>query len=154
MASSKDKSDEKKLKIETQIDEKEDYTVNADRSLITLHVLKCLIENAVSYNDVDGSIWVNLLKKDPKTVSLIIKSTGWGMTEDDKKRLFTPGGHGEDSIKKNVHTTGYGLFIAKQTMDGHSGKIYGTSEGRGKGSTFSIELPIDFTPIVSEVSKI
>lgn len=154
VASSKDKADEEKIKIEIQIDEKENYTVNADRSLIGLHVLKCLIENAVSYNDVDGSIWINLLKKDPKTVSLIIKSTGWGMTEDDKKRLFTPGGHGKDSIKKNVHTTGYGLFIAKQTVDAHSGKIYGTSEGRGKGSTFSVELPVDFTPIVSEVSKI
>ena len=154
VASSKDKIDEKKLKIEIQIDEKEDYTVNADRSLISLHVLKCLIENAVSYNDVDGSIWINLSKKDPKIISLVIKSTGWGMTEDDKKRLFKPGGHGADSIKKNVHTTGFGLFIAKQTLDAHSGKISGTSDGRGQGSTFSVELPEDFTPIISETLKV
>lgn len=154
VASSKDKANEEKIKIEIQIDEKEDYTVNADRSLIVLHVLKCLIENAVNYNDVDGSIWVNLSKKDLKTVLLVIKGTGWGMTEDDKKRLFKQGGHGVDSIKKNVHTTGYGLFIAKQTMDAHNGKIYGTSDGRGKGSIFSVELPVDFTSVVSEAPKI
>lgn len=152
--SSKDKADEEKIKIETQIDEKENYTVNADLSLIVPHVLKNLIENAVNYNDVNGSIWISLSKKDPKTVLLVIKGTGWGMTEDDKERLFKQGGHGVDSIKKNVHTTGFGLFIAKQTMDAHNGKIYGTSEGRGKGSTFSVELPVDFTPVVSETPKI
>ena len=64
------------------------------------------------------------------------------MTEDDKKLLFKPGGHGVDSIKKNVHTSGYGLFIAKQTIDAHNGKVYGISDGRDKGSTFFVELPV------------
>lgn len=154
VASSKDKADEQKIKIETQIDEKEDYTIDADRSLIVQHVLKNLIENALIFNVKNGSIWINLSKKDPKTIFLIVKGTGWGMTEDDKKRLFKQGGHGVDSIKKNVHTTGYGLFIAKQTMDAHNGKIYGTSDGRDKGSTFFVELPVDFTPVVSETKKI
>ncbi|MCX6751989.1 MAG: MFS domain-containing histidine kinase [Candidatus Nomurabacteria bacterium] len=145
VASVKDKADEQKIKIEVQVDEKEDYTVNADRSLIVPHVLKNLIENAVNYNVVDGSIWINLSKKDPKTVLLSIKGTGWGMTEDDKKVLFKAGGHGPDSIKKNVHTSGFGLFIAKQTLDAHHGKVYGISEGRGQGSTFFVELPVGQT---------
>src|SRR3989338_2728321 len=154
VASSKDKANEQKIKIKTQIDEKEDYMVTADRSLLVQHFLKNLIENAVIFNDINGSIWINLSKKDPKTVLLAVKGTGWGMTEDDKKRLFKQGGHGVDSIKKNVHTTGYGLFIAKQTIDAHNGKIYGTSEGRGKGSAFSVELPVDFTPVISSMKKV
>lgn len=152
-ASIKDKADEGKIKIETQIDEKENFIVNADSSLVVPHVLKNLLENAVNYSVVNGSIWINLLKKDQKTILLTIKDNGWGMTEDDKKILFSPGGHGPDSIKKNVHTSGYGLFIAKQTLDVHNGKIYGISEGRDKGSTFFVELPVDFTPAVSEAPK-
>ena len=65
------------------------------------------------------------------------------MTEETKKKLFTPGGHGEDSIKFNVHTSGYGLLIAKQTMDAHNGKVAGDSEGKDKGSTFFVELPVN-----------
>jgi signal transduction histidine kinase len=156
VVSTKDKADEKKIKIETQIDENEDYTINADRSLLVPHVLKNLIENAVAYGVKDGSVWINLSKKDSKTILLTVKDNGVGMTEEDKKVLYKPGGHGADSIKFNVHTTGFGLLIAKETMDAHNGKVYGISEGRGKGSTFFVELPIDFTtmPMLSEASKI
>ena len=49
---------------------------------------------------------------------------------------------------KNVHTSGFGLAIAKQTVDVHNGKIYGISDGRDKGSTFFVELPVDFTSVV------
>src|SRR3989338_4216187 len=118
------------------------------------NVLKNLIENAVNYNIQNGSIWINLSKKDPKTLLLVVKDNGHGMTEETKKKLFTAGGHGEDSIKFNVHTSGYGLLIARQTMEAHHGKVDGNSEGKEKGSTFSMELPVDFAPVVSEVPKI
>jgi signal transduction histidine kinase len=150
----KDSANVKALKIETTIDESQNYTVNADRSLIVQHVLKNLIENAVNYNIQNGSIWINLSKKDPKTVLLVVKDNGHGMTEETKKKLFTAGGHGEDSIKFNVHTSGYGLLIARQTMDAHHGKVDGNSEGKEKGSTFFMELPVDFTPAVSEAPKV
>ncbi len=140
----RDSANTKALKIETQIDKSQNYTVNADRSLIVQHVLKNLIENAVNYSIQNGSIWINLSKKDPKTVLLVVKDNGYGMTEETKKKLFTAGGHGEDSIKFNVHTSGYGLLIARQTMDAHHGKVEGNSDGKEKGSTFFMELPVDF----------
>ena len=55
--------------------------------------------------------------------------------------LFTEGGHGKDSIKVNVHSTGYGLFIAKEVVEAQGGKIWAESEGQGKGSTFIVEFP-------------
>ncbi|MFA6076939.1 MAG: HAMP domain-containing sensor histidine kinase [Candidatus Paceibacterota bacterium] len=151
VVSVKDKADAEKIKIETQIDEKENYMVTADRSLIVPHVLNNLIENAINYNVQNGSVFINLSKKDPNTILLAIKDTGWGMTEEDKKNLFKPGGHGPDSIKKNVHTSGFGLSIAKETIDAHKGKVYGTSEGRNKGSTFFVELPVNFTGTQSAI---
>ena len=70
-----------------------------------------------------------------------VKDNGVGITPLDMKNLFTEGGHGKDSIKINVHSTGYGLFIAKQVVDTHGGKIWAESEGEGKGARFVVELP-------------
>ena len=52
------------------------------------------------------------------------------------------GEHGKDSIRVNVHSTGYGLFIAKQVTESNQGTIRAESEGPGKGSTFSVEFPV------------
>ena len=56
--------------------------------------------------------------------------------------MFTAGGHGADSQKINVHSTGYGLFNAKQVVEAHGGTVSAWSEGQGKGSTFTVELPM------------
>lgn len=58
------------------------------------------------------------------------------------RNLFTEGGHGKDSIRVNVHSTGYGLFIAKQVVEAQGGKIWAESDGQGKGSKFIAEFPI------------
>jgi signal transduction histidine kinase len=58
------------------------------------------------------------------------------------KHLFTEGGRGKESTKVNVDSTGYGLFVAKSVVEAHGGKIWAESEGKGKGSRFTVELPI------------
>ncbi len=47
----------------------------------------------------------------------------------------------KDSIKTNVHSTGYGLYIAKQIVEAHGGTIRAESAGAGKGARFIVELP-------------
>ena len=63
------------------------------------------------------------------------------MPPEDKPRLFTEGGHGKDSIKVNVDSMGYGLYVAKQVVEAHCGTIHAESAGSGKGSEFIVELP-------------
>jgi signal transduction histidine kinase len=82
-----------------------------------------------------------LAKKDGNAL-LSVKDSGIGITDEDKKNLFTEGGRGRNAIKTNVNSTGYGLYIAKQIVDAHGGRIWAESEGQGKGSTFYVELKL------------
>ncbi|OGG76508.1 hypothetical protein A2950_00575 [Candidatus Kaiserbacteria bacterium RIFCSPLOWO2_01_FULL_55_19] len=115
------------------------YQMTGDKAQINDHVLRNLIDNAVNYT-LTGSITVSLKKEDAKLV-FVVKDTGVGITDKDKKRLFTEGGHGKDSQTINVHSTGYGLYIAKRIVEEHKGTIRAESEGPGTGASFIVEFP-------------
>lgn len=101
-------------------------------------VINNFIENSIKYTK-EGTITVGLNKANGK-ITLSVKDTGFGITEQDKKNLFTEGGRGKDSVKVNIDSTGYGLFSVKLIVDGHGGRVWAESEGEGKGSTFFMEL--------------
>ena len=82
------------------------------------------------------------ISKTDNALRMTVTDTGVGITPEDMTRLFKEGGHGSDSIKVNVHSTGYGLYIAKSIVEAHGGKIWAESEGAGKGSRFIVELPV------------
>lgn len=117
-----------------------EYQMKGDKSEIGDHVLRNLLNNAVNYTP-QGSIAVSL-KREGDSFVVVVRDTGIGITDEDKRHLFTEGGHGKESIKINVHSTGYGLYIAKQAVDAHKGSITAESEGKGKGSTFTVVLPV------------
>jgi len=108
---------------------------------LQLHnAFKNLIDNSIKYTP-SGSVEVTS-KEEEGTLQIIVKDTGVGITEGDMKNLFTQGGHGKDSQKINVDSTGFGLFIVKNIIESHGGKVWATSEGAGKGSMFTVELPV------------
>jgi signal transduction histidine kinase len=126
------------LKIETEIKDGNYETVGD--AFWLKEVVNNLIENSIKYTK-EGKIMVGLENKDNK-ILISVKDTGLGITEEDKHNLFTEGGRGKDSIKVNVDSTGYGLFTVKLVVEAHKGKVWGESEGAGKGSQFYVELPI------------
>lgn len=103
-------------------------------------VFKNLIQNAISYT-FEGGITIYLNQK-ADHIEFIVQDTGIGLTDDDKRRLFTSGGRGVESVKYNVSSTGYGLFIVKKVIDNYNGRIWAESEGRNKGSKFTLILPL------------
>lgn len=113
-------------------------TVTGDHMQLT-NAVKNLIDNSIKYTQ-KGTVSVSLHKEAALT-RLVIKDTGVGITASDMKRLFTEGGHGENSRKINVESTGFGLYIVKNIVEAHKGKVWAESEGQGKGSRFIIELP-------------
>lgn len=130
-------AEDKGLTMEVTIDDKK-CIVYGDHDQLA-HVIRNVIDNSIKYTPT-GGLTVTLAEKND-VVMLSVKDTGVGVTDEDRGALFTAGGRGKNSIKVNVDSTGYGLFIVKQIVDAHKGKIWVESEGQGKGTTFFIELP-------------
>ena len=82
------------------------------------------------------------LKRGENKLVFEVTDTGVGISPEDMQHLFTEGGHGKDSTKVNVESTGFGLYIVKNIIEAHKGKVWAESEGCDKGSRFIVELPV------------
>ena len=134
----KSAAEEKGLKYELDIAEG-GYNTKGDMAQLS-QAVRNLIDNSIKYTP-QGSIKVKLSTVDNK-ILLKIQDTGLGIADELKPRLFTKGGKGKDSIKGNVNSTGFGLSFVKNVVEAHKGRVWAESEGIGKGSTFSMELPV------------
>jgi signal transduction histidine kinase len=123
-----------------------EYTFVGDKEQLS-HAVRNLIDNSIKYTP-NGSVNVKLETIYPKSASadraqkirFSVKDTGVGISSADAKRLFTEGGRGENSVKTNVESTGYGLYIVKGIIEAHGGTVRAESAGQGKGSEFIVEL--------------
>lgn len=137
---------------------KEIGTAKIDHLQMT-QVIKNLIDNSVKYT-LTGFVHVNLKINSVKVKRSIVKTalfsvedSGVGLSDGDKAKLFKEGGRGEESLKVNVNSTGYGLFIVKKIVEGHGGKIWAESSGRSHGTKFFVEIPLISQRIDSEAKK-
>jgi len=113
--------------------------ITIDKSKV-YEIIYNLIDNAIKYTE-NGSVSVELFKK-PKSVVIAVKDTGIGLSSDDQKQLFQRFGRVEAGKKVNITGTGIGLYVAKYMVEAQKGRIWAESAGRGKGSTFFVELPL------------
>ncbi|OHA88416.1 MAG: hypothetical protein A2653_02520 [Candidatus Zambryskibacteria bacterium RIFCSPHIGHO2_01_FULL_43_25] len=118
--------------------EEGDYMVNADRGKIK-QVIGNLIDNSVKYTS-QGSIEVKVKIVGGK-ILITTKDTGIGIEREDISKLFSKFTRTKDAHKTDVTGTGLGLYVAKQMIEAHKGRIWVESEGNGRGSTFFVELP-------------
>ncbi len=128
----------KGLEFKVELPETTEIEITGDDGQMR-HALRNLVDNAVKYT-ITGSVDVTLTQTDEK-ITISIKDTGVGIDPEDRAGLFIEGVRGKNSLKVNVDSTGYGLFIVKKIVEAHGGKIWVESEGPGHGSVFYVELP-------------
>ena len=114
--------------------------VKADEEKIKVALFN-LVDNAIKYT-TEGGVVIKLETKEDK-LRISIKDTGIGIPEEDLPNLFGRLFERGKKAKKVFATgKGIGLFISSRIVKAHQGKIWAESEGKGKGSTFFVDLPI------------
>ena len=108
----------------------------------TRQALHNLINNSIKYTE-RGSVVVSVGEnKAAKKLQVTVSDTGIGMSEDTLDALFAKFSRAKDANKTNISGTGLGLFVAKKMIEEMGGTITAKSDGPGKGSSFTLELPL------------
>lgn len=103
-------------------------------------VVQNLIDNAVRYTPKGGEITISL-KKINQDIEFAVKDNGVGIPEEQKKRVFSRFFRAANVIRMETEGTGLGLFISKNIIEAHGGKIAFESK-EGSGSIFRFSIPI------------
>lgn len=100
-----------------------------------------LIDNAIKYSD--GEIRVNVEVATPNSKHVVVRVTdqGVGIPPAQLKRIFKRFYRVPGRVMTRVKGTGLGLFIVRSVAKKHGGRAFAESEGEGRGSTFTIQLP-------------
>lgn len=115
------------------------------------HVVFNYVDNAIKYG-IKGNIVVTL-KKQEKKVYFTVKDHGTGFNENDHANLFKKFSRGDNVVGTNVNGTGLGIYVCKQFIEAHGGKVWAESEGLGKGSTFGFVIPLNKTSVHKKMEK-
>lgn len=113
------------------------YVVEGDQGKLK-EVVGNLIDNAIKYTP-EGSVTVSLMRAG-QVVRLTVVDTGVGIPTETIPHLFQKFSRA-DAKNVNLLGTGLGLYLTKQFVNAHHGRIGVTSDGRGRGSAFYVELP-------------
>ena len=127
------------IKFEYYAPNKKLPKVKMDPQKISL-VVQNLLDNAIRYTSSGGIIRVSLEAND-SNLKFSISDTGIGIPEREKNSVFKKFFRGSNAIKFQTEGNGIGLYIAKNIIEAHGGKIWFESE-ENKGTTFYFTLPI------------
>ncbi len=104
-------------------------------------VIDTLLENAITYTPNEGGILIDCIVKNDKLL-FYITDTGMGLTTYDKFRIFAKFFRSKKAVLAYPDGMGLRLYLSKQIIKLHGGKMYAKSEGQDKGSAFFVELPL------------
>lgn len=117
-----------------------DCNIRLDRNSIKT-AFDNLVDNSIKYSISQLKIEVNL-KSNSKKVEIEFSDNGIGIPHDEIKKIFQKFYRIYDKDIPNVKGTGLGLYVVREIIKNHKGKITAQSEGKNKGSKFKIELPV------------
>jgi two-component system CheB/CheR fusion protein len=117
-------------------------TVSLEGDLTRLsQVLSNLLTNSAKYTPDGGHIWLSA-GLDGQAACMLVRDSGYGIAPDKISHIFEMFGqleHPSPDVNKGL---GIGLTLAHRLVALHGGELKAMSDGEGKGSTFTIRLPL------------
>lgn len=115
----------------------EEIFVSGDKYKLA-QVFRNLIDNSIKYTEA-GYVKVSVSESPDNLAKVSITDSGIGMNRELIPKLFQRFSRGVE--ERQILGTGLGLYISRQIIEDHQGKVWAESEGEGKGSQFYIVLP-------------
>ncbi len=115
-------------------------TLNVDPKALRM-VFNNLISNAIRYSPVGSKLTIHL-HKIGKYWGIDFEDQGFGFEKKDMKKIFRKFYRVQNTDTQNIEGAGLGLFISSEIVKNHKGRLKVSSPGRGKGSLFSVLLPV------------
>ena len=106
-----------------------------------------ILNNAILYT-VKGGATVTVSVLYSSNVRIEIRDTGVGIEPSEQGKIFESFSRGERGVEMYTQGAGLGLYVAKSFINMHKGKITVFSEGKDKGTSFYIDIPVkaDISP--------
>lgn len=116
-------------------------------------VMLNLISNAIKFNEVGGSILVNISISET-WVEISVKDTGIGIAKEMKNYIFERFAQNDKSLNRENEGSGIGLALVKSLVELHDGEVY-LLDNEEKGSEFIVKLPnVTYNNVDEEVKNI
>ncbi|MFN4150623.1 MAG: ATP-binding protein, partial [Candidatus Sericytochromatia bacterium] len=127
----------KSIKIHFDNSQKE-YLIYSDKTR-TKQIFENLISNAIKFSPFEKNIYVKLIENEHNII-FSVRDEGYGLTDEDKKKLFKKFSRLSASPTNGEHTTGLGLSIVKKIVELMNSDVWCESE-YGSGAEFFVSFP-------------
>jgi PAS domain S-box-containing protein len=132
-------ADAKGLRLHVVLDSEAGAVLGDDGRL--QQVVWNLLANAVKFTPKGGRVQVSLARVDSH-LEVAVADTGEGMDAEFLPHVFDRFRQADASMTRNQGGLGLGLAIVRHIVEAHGGRVRAESAGRGRGSTFVVELPL------------
>ncbi|WP_245617159.1 sensor histidine kinase [Knoellia subterranea] len=123
------------------VDERADGVVLADPDRM-VQVLSNLLNNALQHTAAGGNVLVAVRKPDPHWIEITVIDNGEGIEAEHLPHIFERFYRADPARSRVRGGSGIGLTISKALVESHGGGLSVSSPGRGRGSNFTVRLPL------------
>lgn len=121
--------------------ELESFEITADERKLK-QIMFNLLSNAAKFTPDEGAITVDA-RREKEELIISVADTGIGIAPEEREKVFQEFYQIRGEMKDKTPGTGLGLALTKRLVKMHGGKIWVESDGIGKGTRFSLSLPLD-----------
>jgi signal transduction histidine kinase len=125
--------------------------VSADRARLA-QAISNLLNNAAKYTEPGGQLTVSA-QRDGDRIAISVRDTGMGITRDMLPTIFNTFVQERQALDRSQGGLGLGLSIVRNLIELHGGTVEAQSEGRGRGSEFTIRVPAVDARVAEETAQ-